>query len=328
MAYAKITLTLIFCLTALLSTVESAFAQEDFPKDQIDRFIQEKMEENRIPGLAVAITLDDNVIFSKGYGKTADRSPISADTPFAIASLSKSFTALAVMQLAESGRVDLDKPIAHYIPSFQLNDPRGSTITARQLLSHTSGLTDTAYPDMTIHPQPNSLEDVVQRLHEVTLHRDPGSEFHYNNTNYQLLARLVEVVSKEKFPDYLQRHIFTPLEMNRTFDVSNTNQLVGKTSTVSRGHYFLFGKPIAAAEPEWFVEGAAGMVSTAGDMAKWLILQGNGGKYKNVQLLSSEGMKAMHSPTGPKNSYGLGWEISKTADGKKQIEPWRNIMDL
>lgn len=126
MAYAKITLTLIFCLTTLLSSVESAFVQAYFPKDQIDRFIRLKMEENHIPGLAVAITRDDNVIFSKGYGKTADQSPISADTPFAIASLSKSFTALAVMQLAESGRVDLDQPIAHYIPAFQLNDSRVS----------------------------------------------------------------------------------------------------------------------------------------------------------------------------------------------------------
>lgn len=320
MAYAKITLTLIFCLTMIFTSVESAYAQTDFPKDQIDHFIRLKMEENHIPGLAVAITRDDKVIFSRGYGKTADQSPISADTPFAIASLSKSFTALAVMQLAESGRVDLDKPITHYIPSFQLNDPRGMTITVRQLLSHTSGLTDTVYLDMTIHPQPNSLEEVVQRLHEVTLHSEPGREFHYNNTNYELLARLVEVVSKEKFPDYLERHIFTPLEMNRTFHVSNTKQLVEKSSTISNGHYFLFGKPIATAEPEWFVEGAAGMVSTVNDMAKWLIIQGNGGKYNNVQLLSSEGIRTMHSPTGPKGSYGLGWEISKTADGKKQIE--------
>lgn len=319
-AYARITLTLIFCLTILLAFVESAFAQANIPEEQIDRFIRVKMEENHIPGLAVAITRDDQVIFAKGYGKTADQRPISADTPLAIASLSKSFTALAVMQLAESGRVDLDKPIAHYIPSFQMADPRGSTITVRQLLSHTSGLTDTAYPDMTIHPQPNSLEEVVQRLHEVTLHNDPGSEFHYNNTNYQLLARLVEVVSKEKFPDYLQRHIFTPLEMNRTFDVSHTKQFGAMSGTLSKGHYFLFGKPIATAEPEWFVEGAAGMVSTVNDMAKWLIVQGNDGRYNNVQVLSSEGIRTMHSPTGPKDSYGLGWEISKTADGKKQIE--------
>ena len=320
MAYAKITLTLVTCLTMLLAPVGSAFAQTDFPMEQIDHFIRLKMEENHIPGLAVAITRDDKVIFAKGYGKTADQSPISADTPFAIASLSKSFTALAVMQLVESGRVDIDKPVAHYIPSFQLNDPRGSTITVRQLLSHTSGLTDTVYPDMTIHPQPTSLEDVVQRLHEVTLHSDPGREFHYNNTNYQLLAKLVEVVSKETFSDYLQRHIFTPLEMNRTFNVSNTNQFDEKPNAISSGHYFLFGKPIAAAEPEWFVEGAAGMVSTVNDMAKWLIIQGNGGKYNNVQVLSSEGIRTMHTPTGPKKSYGLGWEISQTADGNKQIE--------
>lgn len=316
--YTKITLILFCCLTLFNLFVGSVFAQDNIPKDEIDRYIQLKMGKNNIPGLAVAITRNDQVIFSKGYGKTADQSPISADTPFAIASLSKSFTALAVMQLAESGRLDLDRPITQYIPSFQLNDPRGSTITARQLLNHTSGITDTVYPDMTVKPQPDSLGDVVQRLLAVTLHNDPGKEYHYNNTNYQLLAWIVEGVSKEKFPDYLQRHIFNPLEMHSTLDVSNTNQF--EHSNLSKGHYLLFGKPIAAAEPEWFVEGAAGMVSTVNDMAKWLIVQQNKGKYNNAQLLSSEGIRSMHTPTGPSNSYGLGWEISKSEDGKKQIQ--------
>lgn len=316
--YIKISLILFCCLTLFNIFVEGAFAQAGFPEDEIDRYIQLKMEKNNIPGLAVAITRNDQIIFSKGYGKTADQSPISTDTPFAIASLSKSFTALAVMQLVEAGRLDLDRPITQYIPSFKLNDTRGSAITARQLLNHTSGITDTVYPDMTVNPQPDSLEDVVQRLHAVTLHSDPGKEFHYNNTNYQLLAWIVEVVSKEKFPDYLQRHIFKPLEMNSTLDVSNTNQF--DYGSLPKGHYLLFGKPIATAEPEWFVEGAAGMVSTVNDMAKWLIVQQNNGKYRHAQLLSPEGISSMHSPTGPSNSYGLGWEIPKTEDGKKQIQ--------
>ncbi|MFC6231117.1 serine hydrolase domain-containing protein [Paenibacillus allorhizosphaerae] len=311
----------ILCLSLFQLFIPSASAQAAIPEDEIDRYIQAKMKQNNIPGLAVAITRHDEIIYSKGYGSTSEQRPITADTPFAVASLSKSFTALAVMQLVEAGKVNLDKPVAAYIPSYQPSDPRGSTITVRQLLNHTSGITDTVYPDMTIKPQPYSLDEVVQRLNAVTLHSDPGKQFRYNNTNYQLLAGLVEAVSHETFPEYLQRHIFGPLEMNRTLDVANTNQFQSMFGNyLSQGHYLLFGKPVAAEEPEWFVEGAAGMVSTVNDMAKWLQLQLNHGNYKNAQLLSGEGIDAMHAPSDPSNGYGMGWEISKTEDGKKRIQ--------
>nr|WP_275983744.1 serine hydrolase domain-containing protein [Paenibacillus hamazuiensis] len=130
---------------------QNALAQAAVTDEDIDRFIQAKMEKNSIPGLSVAITRGDRVVLAKGYGKTDGQTPVSADTPFAVASLSKSFTAFAVMQLAEEGLIDLDAPLARYVKSFRLNDRRGSAITIRQLMKHTSGVTDTAYPDMTVN---------------------------------------------------------------------------------------------------------------------------------------------------------------------------------
>jgi len=287
--------------------------------DEIDQYIQAKLEKNHIPGAAVAITHNDQVIFTKGYGSTVNHAPITADTPFAIASLSKAFTAFSVMQLVEEGKIELDKPFSQYVPAFKLKDPRGAKITPRHLLNHTSGLTDKMYPDMTIDPQPQSFAAVIQHLKNVSLANDPGKEHHYNNTNYQLLALLVEVVSKEEFSQYLENHIFGPLEMKQTFNAANTKEL-NKNDRLAGGHYFLFGQPVEKEEPEWFVNGPAGIVSSANDMAKWLALQSNDGNFKNNQLLSSKGIQAMQTPASSKNAYGMGWNIFKDDNGKSQIQ--------
>ena len=294
-------------------------AQSNNKIDDIDQYIQTKLEKNDIPGAAVAITHNDKVLFTKGYGRTVNNTPITADTPFAIASLSKAFTAFSVIQLVEEGKINLDMPFKQYVPSFKLKDPRGSKITARHLLNHTSGLTDKVYPDMTLDPQPQSFQEVIQRLKNVSLASEPGKEYDYNNTNYTLFALLVEVVSKEKFSEYLEHHIFTPLELEQTLNFTNTKEL-NNSNKIAGGHYFLFGQPIAKNEPQWFVDGPAGIVSNAKDMAKWLILQSNGGKYKNNQLLSSKGIQAMQTPASPKISYGMGWNTSKDDNGENQIQ--------
>ena len=287
--------------------------------EKIDRFIQRMLDKNQIPGAAVAITHNKEIIFTKGYGKTAENSPVTADTLFPIASLSKAFTALAVMQLVEEGEVNLDTPVVQYMPSLKLNDKRWLKITPRYLLNHTSGLTDTVYPDMTLDTQPQNLEDLPERLRNVSLSSEPGTEYHYNNTNYQLLALLVEIVSKEEFSKYLEQHIFIPLGMRQTFNVSNTKEL-NKNNKLVGGHYFLFGQPVEIDEPEWFIDGPAGIVSNAKDMANWLILQSTEGKYKNNQLLSSKGIQEMQTPSSSKLSYGMGWNIFKDDDGNKQIQ--------
>jgi CubicO group peptidase (beta-lactamase class C family) len=303
----------------LFIEVKSSEANSNNKMEEIDHFIQSKMEKNHIPGVSVVITHNKDIIFTKGYGRTADNSPVTADTLFPIASISKAFTALAVMQLAEEGRINLDHPVVQYIPSLKLNDPRASKITPRNLLNHTSGLTDKVYPDMTLDPQPRSLEEVVRRLRNVSLSSEPGTEYHYNNTNYQLLALIVEKVSREEFSKYLEHHIFAPLDMKQTFNVSNTKEL-NKSNKLAGGHYFLFGQPMAKDEPDWFIEGPAGIVSSANDMANWLILQSTEGKYQNNKLLSSKGIQEMQTPASSKFSYGMGWNIFKDDHGIKQIQ--------
>ncbi|WP_169818265.1 serine hydrolase domain-containing protein [Shimazuella kribbensis] len=308
---------LAICLLTVLPWGKAG-AQGNMQINKIDKFIQNNMKNYKIPGLSVAITYQGKVVFTKGYGQTSDHQKVTADTPFAIASLSKAFTALAVIQLAEAGKLELDRPVITYLPYFKLADPRGDKITVRHLLQHTSGLTDGVNPDMTRGEQPKTLSEVISHLQDVSLASEPGQEYHYHNPNYQILARLVEVISKEDFGAYLKRHIFQPLEMKNTTHVSSTSQLK-KLPNFSEGHHYLFGQPLKTNEPDWFVAGPAGMVSTANDMAKWLAFQLNNGNEQTKQILSANGLKQTHSSIDPKVNYGLGWNIGKTKDGKQQI---------
>ena len=290
-----------------------AFAEADIDRGKIDRFIQSEMEKNNIPGMALAIVHDNQTIYEKGFGKTSNGQSVTPSTPFAIASLSKSITALAVMQLVESGKVKLDSPVTDYISIFKLNDPNVEKITVRHLLNQTSGLADSVFPEMAFRKQSDSLEDSIARMKTVKLLSYPGQKFHYHNPNYQILALLVEEVSGESFPNYLQKHIFQPLQMNDTYEVSNTTQF-STFDNFSNGHIFLYGKPVSFKEPAWFIEGDAGNVSTIEDMAKWLKMQLNGVTNEGKQLLSNDGIEQMHSaPTGTGSSYGMGW----TVDGQK-----------
>ncbi|MDF2962388.1 MAG: serine hydrolase [Paenibacillus sp.] len=104
---------------------------------------------------------------------------------------------------------------------------------------------------------------------DVKLAADPGTTYSYHNPNYQFLALLVERISGQRFSEYLHDHIFGPVGMNDTFNVSTTQQII-ENPAIPQGHYLFFGKPIRKAEPLWFIDGPAGIISTAEDMAKWM----------------------------------------------------------
>lgn len=278
--------------------------------EKIDRYLQAKLASNKIPGLAVAVVHSDSVIFSKGYGVTGYGKTINADTSFPIASLSKAFTGVAVMQLVEAGKIVLDSPVVKYIPSFEIDDPRGASITVSQLLHQTSGLADIGFPDMTFKQQATSLDEVIVYLRKAKLVSEPGETFHYHNPNYEILAKLVEAVSGERFSSYLKNHIFNPLEMNHTWDVPTTRSLY--KDGIAKGYTFFVGEPVVAEDPEWFVDGAAGVVSSSNDMANWLRVQLNKGRFKNTELLSAEGLALTHKgQVENESSYAMGWNLNK-----------------
>ncbi|MBD8500884.1 serine hydrolase domain-containing protein [Paenibacillus arenosi] len=269
---------------------------------QIDEYVVERMKVNNIKGASLAIANNDHVFYTKGYGGVSEASAITSTTPLPIASLSKSFTALAVLQLVEKGEVDLDAPYCSYFSdssNFSPTDERINQITVRQLLHQTSGLTDKVNPDMTRFPQYEALKETNISLNKVKLSHNPGEAYSYHNPNYQYLALLVEQISGQSFSSYLDKNIFKPLRMNHTFNVSSTAQ-INENPSIPSGHYIAFGHPVNRAEPSWFIDGPAGIISTAEDMAKWMLAQYNG------HFLTPELMQQYHA-AGQVGPYGMGW---------------------
>lgn len=301
---------IILCFSFLVNT---SYSQKLTAAEKIDQFIQAKLAKSSLPGLAVAVVQGDIILLSKGYGITGEQKPVNADTPFAIASLSKAFTALAVMQLVEAGKIKLKAPVITYVPSLQMDDVRGATITVEQLLHQTGGLGDVGFPEMAFKTQPSTLDQAMERFQKAHLVSTPGEKYRYHNPNYQLLAMLVEAVSHEKFSDYLQKHIFKPLRMAHSREVSSTKSFYTTTPDFSNGHIFFFGKPIAVREPDWFVGGAAGVITCVNDMAHWLTLQLKYGRFENTQLLDSTHIAMMYkAPTG--QPYGMGWFLTENTN--------------
>ncbi|MCG5215411.1 serine hydrolase domain-containing protein [Streptosporangium sp. KLBMP 9127] len=296
----RITLAAI-CLAAFPAA--GGMPSGDISPEAVDAFVADYREATGLPGVTVAITKGTEVVHAAGYGETASGVPVTADTPMAVASVSKSFTSLAVMQLVERGTIDLDRPVRGYLPEFQMADSRAAKITVRQLLDQTSGMADSVFHEKSL-PQPDSLEGAVRRLREATLAAEPGTTFSYHNTNYQVAARLVEVVSGEPFGGYLKSHVFAPLGMRH----SNTINTERDLPDTARGHLYLLSRPVALPEPPGFGNGSGGVISTANDMARWLIAQNNG-------ILSAASVKEMRTPSKQSDGYALGWSIGKTEHG-------------
>lgn len=282
----------------------------------VDRFLNTYLAGTGLPGAAVAITRGNQIVHVAGFGQDARGKPVTADTRIPIASLSKSFTAMAVMQLVEAGRISLDDPVHRHLPEFTLADERAARITIRQLLNHTSGMADTEFREKSISP-PRSLEEGVAQLRTARLAGEPGTGFHYHNPNYWVAARLVEVVSGESFGEYMRRHVLDPAGMTNTSTVGSLKEI----PELAHGHIRLYGRSVSLPEPEWYLEGSSGIVTTARDLTKWLMLQNGGGVAQNGNRLVSAGsldtLHAQHlgwaaGPVSGSVAHG-GWLFTFTA---------------
>ena len=290
-----------------------------FDQVAINRFISNQMERHRLPGLAVAITRGEEIVFVRGYGEARDGEPINGQTQFRIASLSKSFTALAVLQLVEAGKMELDAPVTRYLPEFVLSSSSVSErITVRQLLNHTSGLADTGFVSG-LGGQQQTLVDRVASLRDARFVDPPGTAFHYFDPNYQVLARLVEVVSGQPFDAYLRQHVFRPLDMRDSVSAS-TSMLPPQSNQLAQGHVIGYAVPVALPELVGFLGGSGGVISTASDMAHYLVALRNQRRYLGGSVLSANGVSQMQTPpAGVASNYAMGWTVSN-ANGIQTIE--------
>lgn len=284
---------------------------------RIDRFMNAQIKDSAIPGASVAVVRGNQVLLVRGYGHDSTGAPVTADSLFRVASLSKSFTALAVMQLVEGGRLSLDDPVQQHLPQFQLDDPRAAQITVRELLDQTSGLNDTMVPDLG-RTQPRTTQEATTSLRTAHLATAPGTTYSYHNPNYQVAARLVEQVSGEPFDGYLRRHVFGPAQMPATASTAMDDEAV---TGLPDGHVTAYGHAFSVPGMGNFTVGDGGVVSSAADMARWLIVNTNAGQAADgTALVSTSGLETLHTASAPKSGYALGWETRGPAASPTRLE--------
>ncbi|MGH2496501.1 MAG: serine hydrolase domain-containing protein [Ktedonobacteraceae bacterium] len=286
---------------------------------QIEAYIQAKMHDLHLPGLSLAIVQNDQVIYQRGFG-VADTTgrPVTPQTPFVLGSLSKSFTALAIMQLVEAGKIDLDAPVQRYLPWFRVADPDASAhITIRHLLIHTSGLSLYTGRQLLGRRVSSTREQTVRLLKRVKLAHEPGVAFDYCNTNYLILSFIIEIVAEESYERYIERHIFRLLHMHHSH-VSEQEALRDGPAT---GYRWWFGWPRPTRAP-YLTDalGAAFLISSAEDMARWLVAHLNGGSVDGASVLSTAGIEELHRPQVPTNKAGsiaaMGWRVEQLGSGR------------
>lgn len=297
-----------------------AFLGDTHPRSpayaEIDACVERHMRRLHIPGASLAIVEGDKIVHQRGFGRARPRGETpTPQTPFFIGSLTKSFTALAVMQLVEAGKIELDAPVQRYLPWFRVADPQASAqITVRHLLNQTSGLplwpSEIALADF--DDSPDAVERQVRALSSIKIKRPVGSKCEYSNFNYNILGLIVQAVSGQSYAGYVRNHIFNPLEMRYSY----TAKADAKPNGLAVGHRHWFSLPFPV--PDMPVPGGSlpsgQLISCAEDMARYLIAHLNGGRCGGVQILSQAGIDEMHRGVAEIKMgdisggfYGMGW---------------------
>lgn len=280
-------------------------------KEQIDKFFEKAVKTYNIPALSIAVVDDKNVIYSFYGGDAKGSQVVSSDTPFLLGSTSKTFTALAVMRLVEQGKIELDKPVKGYLSDFSIqNKEYESKITVRHLLNHTSGLSSKGITGTSMGM--DNLVDEMKILSTCNPDYAPGVRYAYFNSNYRLLGLLVERISGMPFQRFMYDEIFQPLQM------SGTTAGVSTGTHPVCGYGQLFGLPV---EREQVIRKGAVpsgyMISTAGDISKFLIEELKAYKGDSTHLNKETILKTWQLSDKSDNSYAMGWLVVTDSLGDK-----------
>lgn len=275
--------------------------------DKVDDYISGQMQKQHIPGLSLAVVRGGKILKAKGYGLANVELyiPATADTVYEIGSVTKQFTATAIMMLVEEGKIGLDEKITTYLTAL----PEGwKHVTVRQLLTHTSGIKGyTGVPGFEkIMLVPASKEEVIKAVSTYPLKFPSGDSWEYSNTGYFLLGMIIEKASGKSYAEFLKKRIFSPLQMNST----RINHLHTIIPNRANGYEWKDGALYNAdfISMTWpFAAGA--IVSTVNDLAKW-----DAALYTD-RLLKTASLQQMWTPvklnSGNTFGYGFGWFVDK-----------------
>lgn len=282
----------------------------EFDTEKLDSFVISSMERLNIPGAAIAIVKDDQAVYLNGYGISGpDKESVTPQTPFVLGSTSKSFTALAVMQLVEEGKIELEAPVQRYLPWFRVADEEASKeISVKHLLYQTSGLS-TYSGQVSLTKGNKSLEEHIRSLEDTALTEPVGSVFQYSNANYDILGAVIQEVSQMPYTEYVKQSIYKPLDMRYSY----TSPEEGKNDGLATGYQPVFGFMVPTKQLKHQGTVPSGyLISSSEDMSKYLIAHMNGGRYGNAALLSEQSVDQLHEPVAAmwgNSFYAMGWTV-------------------
>lgn len=295
------------------------------PLNDIDTEINQAMDGKVMPGAVALVARHGTIVKHDAYGFatrytdddfTEMEHPVEMqkDTIFDLASMSKLFTATAVMQLWDQGKFDLDDPVAHYIPEFAANDKEDVTI--KQLLTHTSGFRPD--PPTPLYEIDGDRQDRLDYVLKEPLQNPPGTHYVYSDINFMTLGVLVERLSGQREDHYVHEHIVAPLQMTDTLynpPKSLKDRIAATEYAADIGRGLIWGK---VHDPNaWALDGVAGhagVFSTAHDLTIFGQMMLNKGTYQGERVLSKQAFKLMDTNWNedfPGQDHGLGWELNQ-----------------
>ncbi|WP_157418270.1 MULTISPECIES: serine hydrolase [Bacillus cereus group] len=325
---------LLFFLGSNYSKAETVASITLNPKDVeafTNKVIPEKMKKENAAGVALVVVKDNQILFQKGFGFSDKEKNTPIDpkkTVFRLASISKVFTASAVMQLVEQGKIDLNKDIVNYMGGLKYQNNMGEPVTMEHLLTHTTGFDYVDPRPEDIHYQENDytmLKDYVEDNMPAVV-RKPGDTYTYDNFASMLQGYIVQNLTNTPFYKYMAKNIFYPLEMhNSSFVMTNFIKEKLATGYDAKGNAI----PFYQTRPTDMPQGS--MFSTGSDVANFMIAQLNDGKFKNNQILQKETVEDMQKtkfalhPKYPNMTYGFEFFSPQSHNGQYVFGKGGNI---
>jgi len=299
-------------------------AAQTAANDDLDDYILARMATARVPGLSVCVVKDGEIVLSRAYGlaNVKKKVPVTPDTLFLLASISKTVTATALMQLYEQGKFGLDDPIAPFLPFPVVNPHHSDTpITFRELLAHVSSIRDNGILDSLVKgdspaPLGSYLKKYLKKAKNYYIYA-PGEQYDYCNIGFALCGYLVESIAGQPFDAYCREHIFAPLGMSETswflagLDTSHV-AMPYKSSGEGYAPYGHWGFPFYP---------CGQLRTSAPQLARFLMAHMNGGEYGGARILEPATVEAMHTVQYPSLDpyyYCLGF-VRVSSDGMTYI---------
>lgn len=293
-------------------------------ENKAEAAIEQIMKKNPVMGLSVAVVKDNKFIYTHSFGlKDAEtNTPLTNDNIFRIASISKSFSATAIMQLAEAKKVNLDQDVSELV-GFKIRNPKfpETVITLRLMLSHLSSINDNqGYFSLdSINPAKSA------NWHKCYNSYEPGKGYEYCNLNFNMIGTIIEKVSGERFDAYIQKHILEPLQLYGGYYVNGLDkskfaniyeyQPDAAKFVLSPNAYAPRTGEVAAYEMGYstpIFSPTGGMKISAKDLATYMMMHANYGKYNGVRIISKKSSKRMQTAVSDLEPYGFALETPAT----------------